>query len=72
MSNFIDLINKILTVLFFAACLNSIRHSYYFIQAWFTSTEELPVKYRLTPKSLLLLGISIAYVLTTIFTGIKI
>lgn len=68
----LDTLNKLLIVLFFMSCLNTIRHAYYFIQTWFTSTEEIPVKYRLTNKSLFLLGVSIAYILTTIFTGIKI
>jgi hypothetical protein len=68
----LDALNKLLIVLFFMSCLNTIRHTYYFIQAWFTSTEEVPVKYRLSPKSLLLLGVSIAYILTSIFTGVKI
>ena len=67
----LDTINKILMVFFFMSCFNTIRHTYYFIQTWFTSTEELPVKYRLTNKGLFLLGVSIAYIMTVIFTGIK-
>lgn len=67
----IDTLNKLLMVLFFMSLLNTVRHMYYFIQTWFTSTEETPVKYKITSKSLLLLGVSIAYILTTIFTGIK-
>jgi len=53
------------------AFFNSVRHTYYFIQAWVTSTNEEPVKYKISDKSLFLLGVSIAYILTTIFTGIK-
>jgi hypothetical protein len=68
----LDTLNKFLMVLFFLSCLNTIRHLYYFIQAWASSTEEIQVKYKITNKSLFLLGVSIAYVLTTIFTGIKI
>jgi hypothetical protein len=67
----LDTLNKLLMVLFFMSLLNTVRHTYYFIQTWFTSTEETPVKYKITSKSLLLLGVSIAYILTTIFTGIK-
>ena len=52
--------------------LNTVRHMYYFIQTWFTSTDEIPRKYNLTNKSLFLLGLSLAYTLTVIFTGIKI
>ncbi len=65
------LLNKVLFVLFFLAILNAVRHTYYFIQAWFASTEEQPVKYKLSMKALLILGISIAYILTTVSTGIK-
>jgi hypothetical protein len=38
-----------------------------------TNLEENqePVKYKLSSKSLFLLGASIAYILMTIFTGIK-
>lgn len=57
-------------LLFFMAALTTIRHIYYFIQAFFTSTEEQPKKYVLTNTSLILLGVSIAYILSAIFTGI--
>lgn len=68
----IDLINKILNVLFFVSVLNTSRHLYYFIQSLVSSTEELPVKYRLTPKALTILGLSLAYILSACFIGIKI
>ena len=68
----LDTLNKLLMVLFFMSLLNTVRHTYYFIQTWFTSTEETPVKYKITNKSLFLLGVSIAYILTVIITGIKI
>lgn len=67
----IDILNKFLVILFFVSLLNTFRHGYYFIQTWYTSTEETPIKYKLTNTSLFLLGMSIAYILTTIFTGIK-
>jgi hypothetical protein len=54
------------------SALNTLRHTYYFIQTWFTSTPEEPLKYKLTEKSLAMLGLSLAYVLASIFTGIKI
>lgn len=54
------------------SCLNLIRHTYYFLQAGLTSTEEEPKKYRISNVSLYLLGISIAYILSVIFTGITI
>lgn len=66
------LLNKVLMVLFFMSLLNTIRHAYYFIQAIVTSTEEQPIKYVISKNSLILLGLSISYVLSVIFTGIKI
>lgn len=66
----IEISNKILIIFFFLSCLTTFRHGYYFIQAFFTSTEETPVKYRISQYSLLLLGISIAYILSVVFTGI--
>ncbi len=68
----LELINKILMVLLCLASLNTARHAYYFIQTLVTSSTEEPTKYRLSNKSLFLLGLSIAYVLATIFTGTKI
>jgi len=68
----IDIINRILLVVFFMSCLTTIRHAYYFIQAFFTSTEEQPVKYRVSRSSLIFLGVAIAYIISIFFTGIKI
>jgi hypothetical protein len=68
----LEIINKIFVLIFFLSTLNVVRHCYYFIQAIVTSTEELPIKYKLTNRSLFYLGVSIAYILTVIFTGIKI
>ena len=66
----IDLSNKVLMICFFLSCLTTLRHGYYFIQAFLSSTEETPVKYRISKISLILLGISIAYILSSFFTGI--
>ena len=68
------LLNKILFIAFFTSCLNIIRHTYFFVQTLFQEVQENeePKKYRLMKLPLLLLAISIAYVLTSIFTGIKI
>jgi len=68
----LDILNRLFVVLFFMSALNTLRHTYYFIQTWFTSTPEEPLKYKLTEKSLAMLGLSLAYVLASIFTGIKI
>jgi hypothetical protein len=66
------LLNKLFTIVFFMAILNVTRHFYYFSQAMVTSTEEQPVKYVINNTSLTLLGLSIAYILSVIFTGINI
>lgn len=68
----LTIINKILIVLFFMACLNVLRHGYYIIQASLTSTEDEPKKYILSNKTLFILGVSIAYILSVIFTGLQI
>ncbi len=67
----IDTLNKLLMVLFFLSCLNTLRHVYYFIQSFIISTDENVAKYRLDKKSLFLLGVSISYILTVIFKGIN-
>ena len=66
----IDIINRLLIVLFFMSTLTILRHGYYFIQAYFQSNEEQPVKYRVSKTSLVLLCVSMAYILSVIFTGI--
>jgi len=64
------IINKILILIYVLALINSIRHLYYFIQAFLSTYGNEPVKYIISDKSLLLLGISIAYLITGILTGI--
>ena len=68
----IPILNKIFMVLFVMSFLLTFRHLYYFIQSIIRSTEEEPVKYKLTVKSLVILGLSISYLLTSILIGIKI
>jgi len=66
----IAIINKILLVAFITAIVNLFWHLFYAIQAW-TKNPEQNTKYILSSRSLLLLGLSIAYVLTSIITGIN-
>lgn len=66
------LLNKLFIFLFFLSLLNTVRHIYYFIQALVSSTEEQPIKYVISKTSLTLLGLSIAYILSSIFTGVEI
>ena len=66
----IPLLNKILGVLFFGSLLITIRNLYYFIQTILTSTEDEPIKFKLSTKELIIFGFSVAYILSTIITGI--
>lgn len=67
------ILNKILVVLFLLSIFNVFRHGYYFIQAMFKTNEEGQTsQYIISNKSLFLLGLSLAYALSAIFTGITI
>lgn len=68
----VDILNKILILAFFMSCLSVLRHGYYFMQAFLTSSEEEPVKYRISKTALVLLCVSMSYILTVILTGINI
>jgi hypothetical protein len=59
------IINKILYVLLFISILNVIRRGYFLVQS-LINTE----KYKLSDIDLILVGTSIAFILTCIFTGI--
>jgi hypothetical protein len=67
---FLDILNKILTIVFFMSVLNVVRHTYYFIQAWVKSSSESPQKYILSGSSLWVLSVSLAYILCAIVNGI--
>lgn len=62
----LEALNKLPELLFFLCGLNILRHIYYFVQTLATSTEENPLKYKLSTESLVLLGVSISYVLTAL------
>jgi hypothetical protein len=62
----LELLYDFYMLVFFMSLLNVIRHGYYLIQAWISSTEEQPIKYRMENKSLWILSFSLAYVITTI------
>jgi hypothetical protein len=66
----VSLINKVLLMVLTMACLNLIRHSYYFIQAWLKSDGESPEKYKVSNKSLWILSLSIGYIISSIFYGV--
>ncbi len=67
---YIDILNKIFLFVLVMSSLNVFRHGYYFIQAWFSSSEDNPQKYRMNNSSLWILSMSIAYILTSIFNGV--
>lgn len=67
----IDILNKVSVMLLMLSIINVIRHLFFVIGSFIKADEENPQKYRLYPRELWLLGLSIAYILTTIFTGIK-
>ena len=54
------------------ACLNTFRHTYYFIQAWLKSNSESPERYMVNNKSLWVLSLSIGYIVTSIIYGVLI
>lgn len=68
----IDILNKIFFILFFLASLNVLRTAFFFIGSFVKSGDEISEKFRLTTRQLFLFGLSIAYILSTLFTGIKI
>jgi hypothetical protein len=65
----LDIINKILLIVFILASLNVIRHLLLIIQVWVRANEET-IKYKLTPKSLLFLGLSLSFIISSIIGGI--
>jgi len=64
----VALLSKLLVMVYVLSILNIIRHAYILINLLLSNNENSG--YFLRPKSLLLLGLSIAYVITGIFTGI--
>ena len=68
----LTLVNKFLVVLYLMSFLTLVRHGYYFLQAYFKSTEEEPAKYKITNRDLTILCIALGYLLSAIFVGITI
>jgi hypothetical protein len=64
----IDLLNKVLLILFLMSTFNVFRHLYYFIQAWLKSYSDSPVNYVLSNKSLYILSLSLAYIIAAMLT----
>jgi len=66
----IDVLNKVLLMVFILSILNVLWHAFFFIQAY-VKTEKENSKYIVSPRSLLILGLSIAYVIASIIAGIN-
>ena len=67
---FITLINKLLILILVMSCLNTVRHFYYFIQAWVKSDSDNPEKYKVSNSSLWILSLSMGYIITSIICGV--
>jgi hypothetical protein len=61
-----EAIDKILFFIFFLTSMHVIRTGYFLVQSWISRE-----RYTMKPINLLFLGASIAYILTCVFTGIK-
>lgn len=68
----IEILNKISVLILMLSILNFIRHTFFVIGSFIKSEDDNPQKYRLSTMQLLMLGLSISYILTIIFTGVKI
>jgi len=62
--------NKVLYVLFFMSILNILRHAWKVFMI--LKNDDVPNKYELSKQELIFLGLSIAYLFTTVFTKITI
>jgi hypothetical protein len=67
----LELINKALMIILILSSLNIIRHGFFTVLAWVKDVEE-NAKYVITNRGLILLGVSIGYVITSIITGVTI
>jgi hypothetical protein len=65
-----DIINKLLTIIFVLSLLNVFRHTFFTLLAW-TKKLDTDGRYVISQRSLLLLGLSLAYVITSLLTGIN-
>lgn len=63
------IVTKILFVLYILSILNALRHLYVIVRMVWSDEEN---SYKISPKSLVLLGISIAFVITGMINGIGI
>jgi len=62
------ILNKVFYLTFFMSTLNILNHAWGVVKRL---REDLPDKYELSKMELIFLGLSISFVLTTMFTGIE-
>ena len=66
------ILDKVLMVIFILSLLNIIRTSFFLIGSFLKSNSEVPEKFRLEKTELRVLGLSIAYVIGVMITGLHI
>ena len=67
MSEFI--LNKVLLVIFILSVLNCLKNVWNIINGL---REEVPNKYKISTSERFLLGLSLAYIISVIFTGLQV
>lgn len=67
MSEFI--LNKVLLVIFILSVLNCLKHVWNIINGL---REEVPNRYKISTSERFLLGLSLAYIISVIFTGLQV
>jgi hypothetical protein len=67
----LEILNRFLMMIFVLSLLNIFRTTFFLIGTFLKSNSETPEKFRLTKIELIFLGLSISYVITSMFSGIK-
>jgi hypothetical protein len=62
------LLNKVLLITFILSVLNCIKHVWGLVNRL---REDVPSKYEISTGERFLLGLSISYIITSIFTGLQ-
>tara|TARA_R110000796_G_scaffold18980_2_gene57142 strand:- start:8723 stop:8935 length:213 start_codon:yes stop_codon:yes gene_type:complete len=66
------LLNKVLLIVLILAISNIIRHGFLLVQTWMNNTVENRERYTISYRQLLWVGLSIAYIVTSIISGVYI
>jgi hypothetical protein len=62
------LLNKVLLIIFILSVMNCLKHVWRLINGL---REEVPSKYEISNSERFLLGLSISYIITIVFTGLQ-